>query len=324
MDEGPERHADGEFFRGSFDFLKLYAKEPITVKTHSGELQVHYLAYGDSSRPTIILIHGLGSRAGQFVELANIMGKLANYGYYVVAPDLPGHGRTESPTDNRDYHILSLSRVVEDFVSKLMNKISSPGCIVLGHSLGAGATLVWLLRMAREKRTCEKLKGVIAVSLPTIASPTLLAVGKIMVPISLISPKFLCKFRSLLRIGVSAYIAKVTNDPRLRKKLLDLYLPEDAKSMEAKLRFLNENVGALADPEIALHLDSGRKSKLPLVLINGGDDALFPARPIQEYVRKILPDATFLIYEGVGHDVVDEMPDELVSKICEFASKVFD
>ena len=60
------------------------------VKTITG-LEMHILESGPKEAPMLLLLHG-------FPELAfswrKVMRPLAEAGYYVVAPDLRGYGRT--------------------------------------------------------------------------------------------------------------------------------------------------------------------------------------------------------------------------------------
>jgi pimeloyl-ACP methyl ester carboxylesterase len=64
----------------------------ITVGGH----RVHYYEEGSSIGPAVVLVHGLGGRAEDW---RNLMPYLAQAGYRVYAPDLPGYGRSDQPTD---------------------------------------------------------------------------------------------------------------------------------------------------------------------------------------------------------------------------------
>jgi pimeloyl-ACP methyl ester carboxylesterase len=56
--------------------------------------RVHYYAKGPASGPVVVLVHGLGGRSEDWV---NLMPYLTRAGYQVYLPDLPGYGQSEQP-----------------------------------------------------------------------------------------------------------------------------------------------------------------------------------------------------------------------------------
>ena len=101
-------------------------------------LRFHILEAGepDLTRPALLLLHG-------FPELAyswrRIMPALANAGYYVIAPDQRGYGRTTGWCDDYDadlapYRLLNLVRDMLGLLNALdRDHVSS----VIGHDFGA-------------------------------------------------------------------------------------------------------------------------------------------------------------------------------------------
>lgn len=99
-------------------------------------LTMHMLEAGDASRPCVLLLHG-------FPELAyswrKVMLPLAQAGYYVVAPDQRGYGRTTGWDANYDgdlgsFRMLNLVRDALGLVSVL--GIRSVAAVV-GHDFGS-------------------------------------------------------------------------------------------------------------------------------------------------------------------------------------------
>lgn len=99
-------------------------------------LTMHMLEAGDASRPCVLLLHG-------FPELAyswrKVMLPLAQAGYYVVAPDQRGYGRTTGWDANYDgdlgsFRMLNLVRDALGLVSAL--GIRSVAAVV-GHDFGS-------------------------------------------------------------------------------------------------------------------------------------------------------------------------------------------
>jgi pimeloyl-ACP methyl ester carboxylesterase len=137
------------------------------VDTSPHSLNFHILEAGhspDQSRPLILLVHG-------FPELAyswrHTMPLLASAGYYVVAFDQRGYGRTYSPSgpiDHSDFRPLNLIRDVIILVHALgYTKVK---CIV-GHDFGAVTAA--LCALARP----DFFSSLVLMSHPTKGPPTL-------------------------------------------------------------------------------------------------------------------------------------------------------
>jgi pimeloyl-ACP methyl ester carboxylesterase len=58
--------------------------------------RIHYDAVGPASGQPVVLVHGLGGSAEDWVNLAPY---LARAGFRVYMPDLPGYGRSQQPAD---------------------------------------------------------------------------------------------------------------------------------------------------------------------------------------------------------------------------------
>jgi len=124
---------------------------PPTIKEsylQSHDLNYHILSAGFPSNPLLLLLHG-------FPEIAyswrKIMTPLAEAGYYVVAYDQRGYGRTTG-WDTRPFHEVDLNtfsfvRLVRDAVI-LVNALGyEEVACVLGHDFGGvGAAMCALFR----------------------------------------------------------------------------------------------------------------------------------------------------------------------------------
>lgn len=81
--------------------------------------------YSFGRGPTIVLVHGLGSRNTHWLPMAR---RLARH-HHVVLVDLPGHGDTDMPVP------FSLDRA-ELALDRALAEISNEPVILVGHSLG--------------------------------------------------------------------------------------------------------------------------------------------------------------------------------------------
>lgn len=79
-------------------------------------LKVFYREAGDTSRPTVLLLHGFPSASHMFRDL---IPELADR-YHVVAPDFPGFGMTEQPArDQFSYTFENIAKVIGRFTEVL-------------------------------------------------------------------------------------------------------------------------------------------------------------------------------------------------------------
>lgn len=108
-----------------------------------------YLRRAGAGRP-VLLLHGLGASSYSwrhaFAHLAD--------GYEVVAPDFPGHGRSEH-APGFDYSIAGLSR----WVTALLDDLGWDGAPLVGNSLG-GVVSLWTAMEAPRRVTRLALVGV--------------------------------------------------------------------------------------------------------------------------------------------------------------------
>jgi magnesium chelatase accessory protein len=91
------------------------------------------------SGPTLLLLHGAGAATHSWRDLAPLLAQ----DFTVVAPDLPGHGFTETPGGDG----LSLPGMATG-VAALLAKLEVEPDLAVGHSAGAAIAM----RMARNDR----------------------------------------------------------------------------------------------------------------------------------------------------------------------------
>src|SRR4249919_2992838 len=99
-------------------------------------LGMHFLEAGDPARPCLLLLHG-------FPELAfswrAVMPALAEAGYYVVAPDQRGFGRTSGWDDRYDGDLASFRQL--NLATDLLALLAALGIprveALVGHDFGS-------------------------------------------------------------------------------------------------------------------------------------------------------------------------------------------
>ena len=78
-------------------------------------LNIFYREAGDTSKPTILLLHGYPTSSHMFRNLITDL----SVQYHVLAPDYPGFGRSDQPLiKDFDYTFDNMSKIVEGFLEK--------------------------------------------------------------------------------------------------------------------------------------------------------------------------------------------------------------
>lgn len=107
------------------------------------DIDLHLFEAGPPDGPAVLLLHGFPDSA---VIWRHQIDALAAAGFRVVAPDLPGYGRSSTPATVDRYR---LAELVADMVG-LLAALGLRSVAVVGHDWGA--VLAWQLALARPQR----------------------------------------------------------------------------------------------------------------------------------------------------------------------------
>lgn len=149
-------------------------------------LKVNYKIAGEG--PAILVLHGWGGSSDSWTQVMKI---LAGQGFKVVAPDLPGFGKTAPPSvpwEVEDY---------TDFVLRFANKLGLSSFFLIGHSFGGRISVKFLAQYP------EKVKKLILCSSAGIraAHPPLVKLVYWLTRMAnaLLTPKYLTRLKDVLR-----------------------------------------------------------------------------------------------------------------------------
>jgi pimeloyl-ACP methyl ester carboxylesterase len=110
------------------DLEKLYNPQRSFAKLNGG-FKIAYVELGDKSNPPVVLIHGV---TDSYLSFSQVAPRIADAGFYVIVPDLRGHGKTDKP--NEGYYTL------DDYtadINALLEKLGVKKAHITGHSLGS-------------------------------------------------------------------------------------------------------------------------------------------------------------------------------------------
>ncbi|MCU4358042.1 alpha/beta fold hydrolase [Acinetobacter ursingii] len=140
-----------------------------TKKLKVGDIEWVYSEGGQSSKPTIILIHGLAGSRDNWNRVARYL----TPNYHVIIPDLPAHGDTKV-ADDFDLSIPNLTEKLRRFAEaghfeKAIN--------IAGHSMGGAIALLYTAQYPTETKSLLLVDsaGVFkTANTPYLKNPTLL------------------------------------------------------------------------------------------------------------------------------------------------------
>ncbi len=224
----------------------------------------------------LILIHGAGSSHLDWPEeLRNLPG------YRVLAPDLPGHGRSEGPL------CLTIAECA-DAVTRFMDAMGIERAILVGHSMG-GAIAQWI---ALDKPGY-------AAGLALVGTGARLKV----------SPKIMVGLQEDFENTVDR-IVRYSWAPDAPRELVEM---GRQMLLEAGQEVLLRDFRACDKFDVMLYL--GRITA-PTLVISGELDSMTPPR-MGEYIAERVRRSSFILVPGAGHMMALEKPDEVVSAIRE-------
>lgn len=95
------------------------------VYAHTGGRQF------DAAKPAAVFVHGAGLDHTVWALQTRYV---AHHGFSVLAPDLPGHGRS-------DGRPLASIAAIADWIAALLDAVGAKQAVLIGHSMGAAASL---------------------------------------------------------------------------------------------------------------------------------------------------------------------------------------
>jgi pimeloyl-ACP methyl ester carboxylesterase len=273
--------------------------------------RVHYLRAGvEGDGEAHLLIHPMGAGAWSWMD---VIGPLSARGL-VVAPDLPGSGRTR-PLQRQAAGAFADARFLEDFTTAL----GIEQVVVHGHSLGGlvGGLFAGTVpdRVERIVLTSAPLPGL--PDPPPFPSAWRLGLD-VARPVAdvLVGAAIRLKADALRRWVAEGNSSRL--GPELSRMSPELRALAAEEIQRMKLRWRVEGaVDAALSAVRALTVDEARVRKVldaiiaPVLLLWGADDRVIPQRLISE-VRAAHPTWRSRTIEGVGHVLPWEAPESYV------------
>lgn len=258
-----------------------------------GGVRAHYRDLGPREAPAVVLVHGFSASTHAWDAWA----KALSSDYRVVVLDLPGHGLTRTPLGyaaGRD----GFDAVVDGVTGKLGLTRFTLG----GNSMGGGVAWAYALNHP------DKVQRLVLVD--AAGWPMSKAGGASIFAIlrNPLGRKLLRNIdaRPLVAQGLrAAYL-----DPRLvTPALIDRYV--DLARAPGHRDIL---LGLQTGPRRLASASELSRIHVPTLVMFGQDDRLIPALDGEKF-HKAIPGATLILYPGVGHVPMEQIPDRSVADL---------
>ena len=282
-------------WRESLDFI--YHPE-YSWFTRVDGVRIHYQEAGDEDAPAIILIHGFISSN---LIWSNTLLPLANAGFRVIAPDLPGYGYSDKPRHAR-YTINEQARAVQ----RLMDVLGIGTATIVGASYG-GAIAATLALDYPER--VEKLILVGAVTNDEAKKKLLLRVSRLPVVGDIVTPLFLGS-RWILRKRMQSMYRRMGKPINERMIASRHHLLETANTHRAMIRTARHWSANRIEREASL-------IRQPTMLVWGDEDDHIPLDNAVK-LRDALPNARLIVFRNCGHLPPAEHPEKFVEVVSDF------
>jgi haloalkane dehalogenase len=268
-------------------------------------VNIHFIDEGKTDAPTILFLHGVPTWSFTF---RNVFPLCLKAGYRVLAPDLPGFGKSEKVASHKFYTLENLEKILAEFIWQMdLRKV-----VLFCHDWGA------ILGMVLAARYPKHFSGVIACN-------GLLPVTGQKLPFLFTVWKWYAKYSPVLYPG---WVVDFASNRKLTKTERAAYnFPFSGKKEKTAIRVLPGMVPTKpGDAGIEIAEDCWRLlenfNKPFLTVFSDGDPI---TRRSEKIIQKRIPGAknqNHRILHG-KHFLQEDQPEELGKIITEFARKVF-
>lgn len=263
------------------NYLQKYANEQSRFLVIDGSL-VHFRVEGKGS--PLLLIHGAFSSLHTFDQWASILSKKNQ----VIRLDLPGFGLSGSRID----HDYSMEKFV-NFLSQFLQIIGIKKCHLVGSSLGGWLAWEFVLKYPGRVNKLALISSAGFLEDRNVPLPFKMArtpfIGKVI--------KYAVKKNVLEQFVRQVYADENKVTPELVDRYYDLFSRDG--NPEAFL--------SLANGKYKDHTKKLKNIKCPTLILWGEEDIWLPLENGYKF-RDRIPQAKLIIYEGVGHVPMEEIP----------------
>ena len=239
----------------------------------------------DKSLPSVVMLHGAGFDHSTWALHSRWF---AHHGYSVLAPDLPGHGRSSGKP-------LTTIADMADWTAALLDAAGARQARLIGHSMGS------LIAIETAARHPDKVSG-----LSLIGTAATMTVGPDLLKAAEANDPAAIDMVSIWGLGLKAELGGSLAPGLWMHQTAQRVLQRCAPGvLHNDLNACNAYQNALA---------AAAQIKVPATFVLGERDMMTPAKA-GKTLAAAMPHARTVVLPGAGHMMMIEQPDELLAAL---------
>ncbi|MBC1252168.1 2-succinyl-6-hydroxy-2,4-cyclohexadiene-1-carboxylate synthase [Listeria welshimeri] len=248
----------------------------------------------NGEKPVLLMLHGFTGSNKTFQESITHLEKH----FSIVAPDLLGHGKTDSPDEIARY---SIERIVDDLVT-ILQELKIMQCFVLGYSMGGRVATAFASAHP------EMVRGLILVSSSPGLAQKDLQESRVQADNRLADMLETEGIRSFVDYWekLALFASQEVLSDELKKRIRLERLAQNPNGLAMSLR----GMGTGKQPSYWNHLAD---FTFPVLLMTGSLDKKF--EKIAQEMQQLLPNSTHVTVQNAGHAVYLEQPNIFLSQL---------
>jgi abhydrolase domain-containing protein 6 len=245
----------------------------------------HYYEAGDTSKPSLILLHGLNDDKNSFVTSI----RLLTSSYHIVLPDLQAHGENQR-LDERDYSIAGQAA----FINRLSDTVDISQMVIGGHSMGGHISAAFAANYP------SKVRGLILVN----------AMG---MQLSNESAYDYFPDKADIAFLQAFYDRAFVTPPAFPEPLLQHLV----NKLNGNIRFINGMIKQVKNGTDFRINQKAQSIVAPSLILWGKQDPIAPLAYGEAYT-KTLENARMVVFDNAGHSPQFEIPEQVQAELKTF------
>ncbi|MBC1655239.1 2-succinyl-6-hydroxy-2,4-cyclohexadiene-1-carboxylate synthase [Listeria welshimeri] len=248
----------------------------------------------NGEKPVLLMLHGFTGSNKTFQESITYLEEH----FSIVAPDLLGHGKTDSPDEIARY---SIERIVDDLVT-ILQELKIMQCFVLGYSMGGRVATAFASAHP------EMVRGLILVSSSPGLAQKDLQESRVQADNRLADMLESEGIRSFVDYWekLALFASQEVLSDELKKRIRLERLAQNPNGLAMSLR----GMGTGKQPSYWNHLAD---FTFPVLLMTGSLDEKF--EKIAQEMQQLIPNSTHVTVQNAGHAVYLEQPNIFLSQL---------
>ena len=287
-------------FKADLDVAYLQERYALACSNYleAQDMNIHYCIEGQGD--TLVLLHGTGSSLHTWQDWVDIL----KDSFTIVRLDLPGFGIT-GPHPDHDYSANAYNLMLDEFFSTLgFDKFH-----MAGNSFGGFVCWNYAYHVPNQ------IKSLILLDPSGYPFPD--------------NHKLPIGFRIAQSDILAPILEKITPSSIVEETVYNAYEIEDVISAEKVKRYEDMllrkgNRRAISkrlkqeEPELCIHL---KNIHTPSLIMWGDQDAVLPVSMAKRF-KEDMPNAQLIIYKGVGHLPMEEIPERSTNDLLSFINSI--